>query len=104
MPALTAATSTKAAVRRRRKRLGTSVVASATFEPVADTADRRHVRRLLRHLELVAQPLDGHVDQPGVPEVVVAPDALEEDLPGEDAPRVPDELCEQPELDRRESD
>ena len=53
-------------------------------------------------LDLAAQALDVDVDQPGVAGVAVAPDLLEEDLTGEDLPRLAGERHEEVELQRRE--
>src|ERR1700755_721976 len=55
---------------------------------VADTADRHDDLGVLGVLlDLRAQPLYVHVDQPGVRRVPVAPDLLEPDLAGEGLPR-----------------
>src|SRR5690606_30691717 len=53
---------------------------------------------------LGAQPLDVHVDQPGVGCVAIAPDLLQEDLPGEDLPRLAGQADEQVELERGQVD
>ena len=62
---------------------------SARARLVADTAHRHHDLGVLGVLlDLRAQPLHVHVDQPGVRGVPVAPDLLEQHLPGEDLPRL----------------
>src|SRR5829696_3563502 len=100
-PALSATTRTSVTARRRRKRPGER--SSATFESVPHTTDRGDVGRRMGGLaELVPQALHRHVDEAGVAEVVVAPDPLEEHLPGQDAGPIADELDEQPELRRRQ--
>src|ERR1700750_3281229 len=56
---------------------------------VADTADRHDDLGVLGVLlDLRAQPLHVHVAQPGVRGVPAAPDLLEQDLAGEDLPRL----------------
>src|SRR6266540_5445956 len=68
-------------------------------EAVADAPhglDRAGLLRVVLHLR--AEALDGHVDEPGVAEVVVVPDALQQELASEDLARAPGELEQQPEL------
>ena len=66
---------------------------------VADTADGHHDLGVLRVvLDLGPQPLDVHVDQPGVGGVPVAPDLLEQDLAGEHLPRLARQADQQVEL------
>src|SRR5580765_5730752 len=70
---------------------------------VADTADRHDDLGVLGVLlALRAQPLHVHVDQPGVRGVPVAPDLLEQDLAGEDLPRLAGQRDQQVELERGE--
>src|SRR5437763_5325015 len=68
---------------------------------VADTADRHDDLGMLGVLlDLRAQPLYVHVDQPGVRGVPVTPDLLEQDLPGKDLPRLAGQRDQQVELER----
>src|SRR6516225_9274540 len=53
-------------------------------------------------LDLGPQPLNVHVDQPGVRRVPVAPDLLEQHLPGEDLPGLAGQRDQQVELQRGE--
>ena len=53
-------------------------------------------------VQLLAQPLDCHVDQARIAQVSGVPDALEQRSAGEHVPRVQGELGEQLELCRRE--
>src|SRR5581483_4699872 len=93
-----APTNTKESVSRRRKESG-----SVAGEPVPDTADRRDVAGSLGVVtELRPEAVDRHVDQPGVAEVVVAPDSLQEGFPAEDAVGVAGQFEEQPELGGRQ--
>src|SRR5690625_4676535 len=72
---------------------------------VADAPDRHDDLRILRVLlDLRPQPLDVHVDQPRVRGVAVAPHLFEEDLAGEDLPRLAGERHEQVELERGQRD
>src|SRR5260370_13567317 len=76
---------------------------SARTRLVADTADRHDDLAVLGVLlDLRAQPLHVHVDQPGVRGVPVTPDLLEQHLPGEDLPRLAAQRDEQIELQRSE--
>src|SRR5215211_751081 len=71
----------------------------ASVEAVADAAhglDRAGLLRVVLHLR--AEALDGHVDEPGVAEVVVVPDALQQEVASEDLARAPGELEQQSEL------
>ena len=62
-------------------------------EAVADSPNRLEVLRFLRVvLDLGPQPLDGHVDEARVAEVLVVPYALEEELAREDLTRALGEL------------
>src|SRR5581483_6511746 len=89
-----APTATKASVSRRRKAFG-----SAGGEAVPRTAHRRDVAGSLGIVaELRAEPVDGHVHEPGVAEVVVAPDPLQQRLPGEHPVGMAGQLQQQPEL------
>ena len=53
-------------------------------------------------LDLGAQPLHVHVDQPGVRRVPVTPDLLEQHLTGEDLPGLAGQRDQQVELQRGE--
>src|SRR5215207_6829923 len=71
----------------------------ASVEAVADAAhglDRAGLLRVVLHLR--AEALDGHVDEPGVAEVVVVPDALQQEVASEDLAWAPGELEQQSEL------
>src|ERR1700722_13345481 len=70
---------------------------------VTDTAYRHDDLGMLRVLlDLGPQPLHVHVDQPGVGRMPVAPDLLEQPLPGEDLPGFAGQRHEQVKLQRGE--
>src|SRR3954451_22856690 len=72
---------------------------------VADAAHGQHDLGLLRvALDLRPQPLDVHVDQPGVGGVSVAPHLLEQQLAGEDLPWFAGQRDQQVELQRGQRD
>src|SRR4051812_16505139 len=72
---------------------------------VPDAADGQHDLRVLGiALDLGPQPLDVHVHQPGVGGVPVAPDLLQQHLPGEHLARLARQRHQQVELQRRELD
>ena len=72
---------------------------------VAHAAHGHHDRGVLRiDLDLRPQPLDVHVDQPGVGGVAVAPDLLEQHLAGEHLARVLRQAHQQVELERGQPD
>src|SRR6266545_1720092 len=71
----------------------------SSVEAVADPPhglDRAGLLRVVLHLR--AEALDSNVDEPGVSEVVVVPDALQQELASEDLARAPGELEQQPEF------
>src|ERR1700689_4656155 len=72
---------------------------SARSRLVTDAADRDHDLRALRILlDLGTQPLDVHVDEPRVGGGPVAPDLLQQHLPGEHLPWLPCQRYQQVEL------
>jgi len=72
---------------------------------VADAPHGQYDLGVLRVvLDLRAQPLDVHVDQPCVRSVPVAPDLLQQHLAREDLPGLAGQADEQVELERRERD
>src|SRR3954447_18265587 len=74
-------------------------------EPVAEPAHRKEMFGLVRiTFDLLADTLHVHVERLGVADVVVTPDPLDKELPGEQAARRPKERLEQLELLRRERD
>ena len=72
---------------------------------VSDAANREHHFGGFRiALDLGAQPLDMHVDQPGVCGVAVAPDLLQQQFTGEHLPRLPGQRHQQIEFQRGQRD
>src|SRR4051794_27353602 len=94
-----------ATLRRARRASGTVVTWSRGAGLVPHPAHGQHHLGVLRvALDLGPQPLDVHVDQPGVGGVPVAPDLLQQHLAGEDLAGFAGQRDQQVELQRGERD